>query len=79
VEVKWTKLGRRMLKHRNWNRNEKGNEILINFSQWFKVKGEKKEDLVGKVDKSAMSIRTSRNLVKKNSGTRALLNLSFRH
>jgi hypothetical protein len=57
----------------------KGNEVLINFSQWFEVKGEQKEDLVRKVDKSAMGIRPSSSLVKKNSGSRALLNSSFRH
>jgi hypothetical protein len=34
---------------------------------------------VRKVDKSSMGIRPSSSLVKKNSGTRALLNLSLRH
>jgi hypothetical protein len=44
-----------------------------------KVKDEKKEDLVRKVDKFSMSIHPSSSLVKKNPGTRELLNLSLRY
>ena len=43
------------------------------------VKGKQREDVVIKVDKSSMGIRLSSSLVKKNSGSRALLNSSFRH
>jgi hypothetical protein len=57
---------------------EMRSSLKFNFSQWFEFKGEKREDIVRKVNKYAMGIRLSRSLVKKNSGSRALLNSGFR-
>jgi hypothetical protein len=65
--------------HRNWTSNAHGSEDLINFGHLFEFKCENKEDLVREVTNTAMGIRLSGSLGKKNSGSRALLNSSFRH
>jgi hypothetical protein len=55
-----------MISTQDWTSNAQGSEGLINFSQLFEFKCEQREDLVRGMNKTAMGIRISSSLVKKN-------------
>jgi hypothetical protein len=63
----------------DWTGNAQGREGHINFGQEIELKREQREDLVRKVNETAMGIQPSSSSEMKNSNSRAVLSSSSRH